>query len=99
MRKARIAIALVIDSALETTRPVIEAEKHELTVSVPSEPLWIDGDLTRPAQVVSNSATPSLVPLLTLPPPRTSYYNRGSEKGVRPHLPPAALRVLRTNGA
>jgi CheY-like chemotaxis protein len=33
---------------------VIEAEGHRLSVEVPPEPLWVNGDLVRLAQVVSN---------------------------------------------
>jgi PAS domain S-box-containing protein len=54
LRKARIAIAQTVESALETTRPLLEAAQHELTVSMPPHTLWVDGDLTRLAQVVSN---------------------------------------------
>ena len=35
-------------------QPAIDAEGHELMVSLPSEPLWLDGDLVRLAQVVGN---------------------------------------------
>ena len=34
--------------------PLIEAAGHELTVVLPDEPVWLDGDLTRLAQVVGN---------------------------------------------
>jgi PAS domain S-box-containing protein len=54
LRKERLEVARVVESALETTRPVIEAAKHELTVVVPAQPLRVDGDLTRLAQVLSN---------------------------------------------
>jgi PAS domain S-box-containing protein len=54
LRKARIAVAQVVDIALETTRPAMEAAHHELTISLPPRPLQVDGDLTRLAQVVSN---------------------------------------------
>jgi CheY-like chemotaxis protein len=49
----------VIDSALETTRPVVEQAGHGLTVVVPDEPIHVEGDLTRLAQVVSNLLTNS----------------------------------------
>src|SRR5262249_6328596 len=37
-----------------TSRPNIEANGHELTVTLPNEPLFVEGDLTRLAQVVAN---------------------------------------------
>jgi signal transduction histidine kinase len=54
LRKERIQIRDVVDSALETSRPLIDAARHALTVTVPEEPLWLDADLTRLAQVVGN---------------------------------------------
>jgi PAS domain S-box-containing protein len=54
LRKARIDLAQVVEVALETTRPLMEAANHELTVGVPSDPFWVDGDLTRLGQVISN---------------------------------------------
>src|SRR5207247_1995376 len=50
----RLELANVIQSALETSRPLIDAAKHELKVTLPSEPLFVVGDQTRLAQVVSN---------------------------------------------
>ena len=41
-------------NAIETSRPLIEERSHQLTVSLPAEPVWIDADLTRMAQVFSN---------------------------------------------
>jgi PAS domain S-box-containing protein len=47
-------VTTVLQNAIETSRPVIEASQHELIVEVPPEPLWISGDATRLAQVISN---------------------------------------------
>jgi CheY-like chemotaxis protein len=52
-------LADVIFNALETSRPLIEAAKHELTVTPASAVLYVDGDKTRLAQVVSNLLTNS----------------------------------------
>jgi PAS domain S-box-containing protein len=54
LKRARVPLAAVINSAVETARPVIEAERHELNISLPSEPLFLDADITRLAQVFSN---------------------------------------------
>jgi PAS domain S-box-containing protein len=54
LRQERIDLAAVVATALETSRPLIEARKHRLVVDVPSEPLFVHGDITRLAQVVSN---------------------------------------------
>jgi PAS domain S-box-containing protein len=54
LRIGRVELATVVAQALETARPAIDAKGHELAVSLPAEPIWLDADLTRLAQVVSN---------------------------------------------
>jgi PAS domain S-box-containing protein len=54
LRKKRVSLQAILDAALETSRPLIEAAGHELTVSLPSEPVYIDADLVRLAQVFGN---------------------------------------------
>ena len=40
--------------AVETSLPLIEAGRHELSVDIPSEPLTVEADPTRLGQVFSN---------------------------------------------
>jgi|GEM_PF-665249 len=54
LRKERIQVADVVRNAVETSRPLIEAAHHELTVTLPEEPLWLEGDPVRLAQIVAN---------------------------------------------
>lgn len=54
LRKERVELKQVIEAAVETSRPVIEAAQHQLTITLPTEPIYIDGDLTRLAQIFSN---------------------------------------------
>lgn len=54
LRRARMRLQDAISAAIEASKPLIEASGHELTLDVPADPLWLDGDLTRLAQVVSN---------------------------------------------
>ncbi|HEV2855287.1 MAG TPA: PAS domain S-box protein [Thermoanaerobaculia bacterium] len=54
LRRSRVLLADVVSSAVETARPVLEAAGHELTVSLPPEPVHLDADLTRLAQVFGN---------------------------------------------
>jgi signal transduction histidine kinase/integral membrane sensor domain MASE1/ActR/RegA family two-component response regulator len=54
LRRAPIELATVVARAVETSQPAIDAGGHELTIALPSEPLWLNGDLVRLAQVVSN---------------------------------------------
>ena len=54
IQKERIDIITVIHSAIEDTRPLIEERTHELTVTLPDGPIYVDGDPIRLAQVFSN---------------------------------------------
>jgi anti-sigma regulatory factor (Ser/Thr protein kinase) len=40
--------------AVETARPLIDARRHELNRALPPEAVWLEADLVRLAQVVSN---------------------------------------------
>jgi PAS domain S-box-containing protein len=44
----------IIERAIDATRPLIEQRKHELTVALPPDPLWLRADATRIEQVVVN---------------------------------------------
>jgi CheY-like chemotaxis protein/two-component sensor histidine kinase len=59
LRRSRVLLSDVISNAVETARPQIEAAGHELTVSLPPEPVHLDADLTRLAQVFANLLTNS----------------------------------------
>jgi PAS domain S-box-containing protein len=54
LRRSRVLLKDVISSAVETARPAIEEAGHEFTLSLPPEPVYLDADLTRLAQVFSN---------------------------------------------
>jgi PAS domain S-box-containing protein len=54
LRRSRLLLSDVVNSAIETARPLIEAAGHTLAVSVPPEAIHLDGDLTRLSQVFSN---------------------------------------------
>ena len=54
LRKERVDLRAVIDAALEASRPAVEQAGHELAVVVPIAPIFVDGDATRLAQIVSN---------------------------------------------
>ena len=59
LRRERVGMQAVIDAAVETSHPLIEQAGHELVVTVPDEPIFVDGDATRLAQVVLNLLTNS----------------------------------------
>jgi PAS domain S-box-containing protein len=54
LRKEQVTLARVVQAAVEASRPLIEKCGHELTVTLPPEPVDLDADLTRLAQVFLN---------------------------------------------
>ncbi|HZH08335.1 MAG TPA: HAMP domain-containing sensor histidine kinase, partial [Lautropia sp.] len=54
LRRSPVQLAAVVASAVETSQPAIEAADHRLEVVLPHEPIWLDADPTRLAQVFSN---------------------------------------------
>jgi signal transduction histidine kinase/ActR/RegA family two-component response regulator len=50
----RLDIASILRGAIETSRPLIDAARHELEVEMPAEPLYVDGDGIRLGQVFAN---------------------------------------------
>jgi PAS domain S-box-containing protein len=54
LRREPVDLASVLQAALETSRPVIETMGHELTVELPPEPIAVEADTVRLAQVFSN---------------------------------------------
>lgn len=57
LKIARVDVKAVVASAIETSQPLIDAARHQLSVEFSSVPLWLDADLTRLAQVVGNLLT------------------------------------------
>jgi signal transduction histidine kinase len=54
LKKERVEFRTVLRSALEVTAPVVDAAAHELTVVLPDDPLPLEVDPTRMAQVIAN---------------------------------------------
>ncbi|HEY4157342.1 MAG TPA: ATP-binding protein [Polyangiaceae bacterium] len=54
LRRERVDLVSVVHSAVETSRPLIDAADHRLTITIPGEPLVLDADPVRLAQVLSN---------------------------------------------
>jgi PAS domain S-box-containing protein len=52
--RERIDLAAVVQSAVETSRPLLEGGGHRLAVSLPPEPLILDADPVRLTQVLAN---------------------------------------------
>ena len=54
LRREPTEISAVVAQAIESSRPVIDAKHHILTVSVPDESLRVNGDAARLSQIVGN---------------------------------------------
>ncbi|MBA3481384.1 MAG: response regulator, partial [Pirellulales bacterium] len=57
LRKERMELASVVQSAVEATRTIIEESRHKLTVTLPPQPVSLEADPTRLAQILSNLLT------------------------------------------
>jgi signal transduction histidine kinase/ActR/RegA family two-component response regulator len=54
LRKEPVEVAALVRSAVETSRPLIEAAGHQLALAIPPELLTLDGDPVRLSQVFAN---------------------------------------------
>jgi CheY-like chemotaxis protein len=54
LRRERIDLRTILHSAIEATRPLIDAQAHTITLDLPKRPVRIDADFTRLAQAFSN---------------------------------------------
>jgi PAS domain S-box-containing protein len=54
LRRQPVTLASVLDAALETSRPLVEAGGHRLVVELPRESVHLEADMVRLAQVFSN---------------------------------------------
>jgi signal transduction histidine kinase/CheY-like chemotaxis protein len=54
LRKERVEVATVLQIAVEINRPLLETKQQHVTVELPAEPLLVEADTTRLAQVFAN---------------------------------------------
>ena len=47
----------VVRAAVETSRPLLDAAQHDLTLDIPAEPITVAGDPVRLTQVFTNLIT------------------------------------------
>ena len=57
LHQERIALGVVVENAVATVRSLIDQRKHELTVSLPTQAIWLHADAARLEQVVVNLLT------------------------------------------
>jgi signal transduction histidine kinase/CheY-like chemotaxis protein len=88
LRKERVELATVVARAVEIVQPLMDAQGHRLSVSLPSESLLLDADPVRLTQVVGNLLTNAA----KYTPPSGSIWLSAERSGGR-----AVLRI-RDNG-
>jgi PAS domain S-box-containing protein len=54
LKRARVDLAGIVTSAADTSGPLIEQRRHQLSIVLPPQDLLLDVDATRIAQVISN---------------------------------------------
>ena len=54
LKKSRMDLAAIAATAIEAARPVLDSKHHTLSINLPGEPVRIEADPVRLAQVLSN---------------------------------------------
>jgi two-component system, sensor histidine kinase len=54
IKMGRVELKAVVNDALEVVRPFIELHGHDLSIELPDRPVFLHGDATRLAQILSN---------------------------------------------
>ncbi|GKS96220.1 PAS domain S-box protein [Acidovorax sp. SUPP2825] len=75
LHRRRILLSEVVDMAIETTKPAIEAGAHRLEVVLPHTPVVLDADPVRLSQVLSNLLANA-----------AKYTPQGGHIGIRAHV-------------
>jgi len=57
LHKERVVVSGIVKRAVETARPLLDQRRHELTVSLPPQPIWLNADAARLEQVIVNLLT------------------------------------------
>lgn len=54
LRREHMRLQDALQAAQEVSAPQIEAHRHQLSLDIASEPIWLDADMTRVTQIISN---------------------------------------------
>jgi CheY-like chemotaxis protein/two-component sensor histidine kinase len=57
LRQDRVVVSGIVERAEETVRPLLNQRRHELDVSLPPQPIWLNADAARLEQVLVNLLT------------------------------------------
>ncbi|MES2889413.1 MAG: ATP-binding protein [Pseudomonadota bacterium] len=89
LKPRRVSLREVVDTAVETSQPLIAAGQHELSVAVPPQPVWLQIDATRISQALSNLLNNA-----------AKYTPTGGKLSLQASVDDQGLRVqVRDNGA
>jgi signal transduction histidine kinase/ActR/RegA family two-component response regulator len=83
IKSGRVELKAVVNDALEVVRPYIELHGHELAIDLPDRPVFLNGDATRLAQILSNLLNNA-----------AKYTNRGGRVGLRATVDDRTLTVV-----
>lgn len=54
LHKERLALSSVVENALEVCQELLQQQEHQLSISMPDEPLYVEADKTRLVQALCN---------------------------------------------
>ena len=57
LRLEPVAVSGIVERAVETAQPLITQQRHQLSVAMPPEPIWLNADAARLEQVLVNLLT------------------------------------------
>jgi CheY-like chemotaxis protein/two-component sensor histidine kinase len=57
LRRERVELAAIVDTAIETARPLLDERRHQLVLELPRTAVWLEVDALRIAQVLANLLT------------------------------------------
>ncbi|NIA52767.1 response regulator [Massilia sp. TW-1] len=83
IKSGRVELKAVVNDALEVVRPYIELHGHELTIDLPDRPVFLNGDATRLAQILSNLLNNA-----------AKYTNRGGRVGLKATVDDRTLTLV-----
>jgi signal transduction histidine kinase/ActR/RegA family two-component response regulator len=83
IKTGRVELKAVVNDALEVVRPYIELHGHELVIDLPDRPVFLHGDATRLAQILSNLLNNA-----------AKYTNRGGRVSLKATVEDRSLVVV-----
>jgi PAS domain S-box-containing protein len=54
LRKEFVELATIVSTAVEANRPLVESAGHQLALSLPAQPIFLEADPVRLAQIIGN---------------------------------------------